>query len=176
MTRPNGGKRRRAGATVVTGGGLVDPMGDLFDQLGISRVAGRLFGFLLTCDPPERAASELAAAVGASTGSVNTMLRLLIGLGLVSRTGVARSRRYLYRVHPEAWSGLLLARLRLVDRLRALAALGLEQVGRSPRRRDRLEAMHDFYTFFSSEMSSLIERYLAQQEKNLRRRGGRSLT
>ena len=143
---------------------FLDQMGDFFDQLGLSRIAGRLFAFLLVCDPPEKSAADLTEAIQASAGSVNTMLRLLVGLGLVSRRGRVGTRQYLYRIQPDAWSGLLIGRLRLVGRLRELAELGLERVGDAPGGRDRLQAMHDFYAFFEAEMGVLIERYLSLQK------------
>ena len=139
---------------------FIEQMGEVYDQIGLSRIAGQLFGLLLVCDPSEQSAQDLARVVRASAGSVNTQLRLLVGLGLVARRGRPGSRQYLYRIQPEAWSGLLTGRLRLVGRLRELAELGLASVGDIPERRDRLQAMRDFYTFFEAEMSALIERYL----------------
>jgi DNA-binding transcriptional regulator GbsR (MarR family) len=142
---------------------FVEQMGDFFDQLGISSIAGRLFGHLLVCDPSEQSADELSSAVRASSGSVNTQLRLLMGLELVKRRSRVGSRQYLYRIEPSAWSSLLAGRVRLISRLRELAELGLASVGSAPGGRDRLRAMHDFYVFFEGEMSAALERYQAQK-------------
>ena len=142
---------------------FAEQMGDLFDQVGLSRIAGRLFGFLLVCQPSEQSANDLSTAVQASAGSVNTQLRLLVGLGLIARRGRVGSRQYLYHVQPEAWSGLLAGRIRLVARLRELAEQGLKIVGDAPDSRKRLQAMRDFYSFFEAEMEALIARYAEQQ-------------
>ncbi|MFQ5528157.1 MAG: GbsR/MarR family transcriptional regulator [Thermoanaerobaculia bacterium] len=148
---------------------FLEQMGDFFDQLGVSRIAGRLFAVLLVCEPPEISARDLSQAVRASAASVNTQLRLLVGLGLVGRQGRVGSRQYLYRIQPGAWSGLLTSRLRMVSRFRELAELGLESVGEVPSQRNRLSAMRDFYAFFEREVEAVITRYLEQQDDSEKR-------
>jgi len=140
-------------------------MGDLFDQLGVSRIAGRLLAVLLVCEPPEMTANDLAAAAQASAGSVSTQLRLLVRLGLVRRQGRIGSRQYLYRIDPGAWSELLNARLRMVSRFRELAELGLESVGETASQQERLVAMRDFYAFFEREVEAVIHRYLERRQE-----------
>ena len=38
-------------------------MGDFFERMGQPRIAGRLFGYLLICRPPEQNAAQLKDAV-----------------------------------------------------------------------------------------------------------------
>ena len=53
-------------------------MGDFFERIGLPPIGGRIFGWLLVCDPEEQDAAQISAAVEASAGSVNTMARMLI--------------------------------------------------------------------------------------------------
>jgi hypothetical protein len=69
---------------------------------GLPRMAGRIFGYLLVCDPPERSAAEIAAATGASRASISSMARFLIGQGLVERWRPLGSRADRYRAADDA--------------------------------------------------------------------------
>lgn len=134
-------------------------MGEFFGRMGQPRIAGRLFGYLMVCSPPEQNALQLAEAVGASAGSVSTMLRLLQAAGFVERRGEAGGRRLWYRIAPGAFSRVLTQRMRLVSELRALAESGLEGIDPESKEGDRLREMRDCYAFFEREFPTIVERY-----------------
>ena len=134
-------------------------MGDFFERMGQPRIAGRLFGYLLICHPPEQNAAQLKDAVGASTGSVSTMLRLLRGAGFVESRGEPGGRRLWYRIPPGAFSRVLTLRMQLVSDLKALAELGLEEIGTETKDADRLLEMRACYAFFEHEFPAVVARY-----------------
>ncbi len=72
----------------------------LLEQDGLPRMAGRIFGWLLVCDPPEQSMEELAAAVQGSKASMSTMTRLLVQSGLVEKVRPPGARRDAFRVQP----------------------------------------------------------------------------
>lgn len=131
----------------------------LYEGAGLPRIAGRILGWLMICDPSEQTASQLAEALGASKGSVSTMTRLLTRLELVERVPQRGSRQDLYRIRPGAWTELMKARLSGLAVFTQLAEKGLRVMGSaSPARRQRLEEMHELYSFFEEEMAELIRR------------------
>ena len=134
-------------------------MGDFFERMGQPRIAGRLFGYLLICSPPEQNASQLQEAIGASAGSVNTMLRLLQRVGFLQRRGERGGRRLWYSITPGAFSQVLTLRMQLVSELKALAEAGLEEMGPRADGAERLQEMRDCYAFFEREFPYVIERY-----------------
>lgn len=138
---------------------FVEEVGDLFDQMGQQRIAGRIVGWLLVCDPPEQSAAELCEAVGASKASVSTVVRGLLISGLLERLGQPGSRRTYYRVKPGAWTGIFVAKMRFTEMFHEVAQRGLELVADDPGRRGRLEEMARFYGFFCREMDRLLERW-----------------
>ena len=137
---------------------FVNRVGEFFDSIGQPRVAGRLFGYLLICDPSEQTAAQLQTAIGASAGSVNTMLRQLMGAGFVERRGEPGGRRLWYRIAPGAFGRALAARVRLITQLKELAEAGLA-INSNGKRADRLLEMRDCYAFFEEEFPALVERY-----------------
>jgi len=138
---------------------FAEQMGDFFERLGQPRIAGRLFGHLLICSPPEQSAAQLQDASGASAGSVNTMLRLLQQAGFVERHGEVGGRRLWYRIAPGAFSRVLKQRLQLVSELKTLAESGLKELGPRGKGKQRLREMKSCYAFFEREFPAVIERY-----------------
>ncbi len=47
---------------------FVEQMGGYFESRSLTRLAGRLLGWLLVCDPERQSSEELATALAASSG------------------------------------------------------------------------------------------------------------
>lgn len=68
-----------------------------FEESGLPRIAGRILGLLLVCDPPHRSAQELADQLGASKASISTMTRLLLSGVILEKVGLPGERATYYR-------------------------------------------------------------------------------
>ena len=145
---------------------FVERMGEYFAQIGSTRIAGRLVGWLLVCDPPHQSAEDLAGATGASKGSVSNMLKLCVAGGIIERIGLSGERRAYYQIRPEAWSDLFVARMAKIAELRLIADEGLKALAEtSVERTARLKGMRDLYAFYEGEIPALLERWKARQEE-----------
>jgi biotin operon repressor len=58
---------------------------------------GRVYGWLLICDPPQQSLTQLADALSVSKASVSTVARQLQEAGMVERLP-SPNRQHLYRV------------------------------------------------------------------------------
>jgi len=145
---------------------FVEQMGEHFAQIGSTRIAGRLVGWLLVCDPPHQSAEDLARATGASKGSVSNMVKLCAAAGLIQRIGIPGERRAYYQIRPEAWSELFVAQMAKTAQLRLIAEEGLKALDDAPvERRARLKGMRDLYAFYEGEVPAMLERWRARQEE-----------
>jgi len=139
---------------------FIEDVGILYEEMGLPRMAGRIFGWLLICEPPHQCAQELASVVGASKGSISSMTRLLIQSGVVERMGLPGKRDMYYRIKPGSWSGLMRARMAHVTAIRELADRGLALVaGKDPKLGQRLQELHNLYAFLEKEIPALLDRY-----------------
>jgi len=139
---------------------FAEDLGILFERMGIPAMAGRIWGWLLVCNPPHQTAAALADAVGASRGSVSTMARLLEQLGLIERVGLPGERSRFFRIRSGGCTELLKAKMRLTTEIRKMSERGLELLKKeSPETRRRLLEYRDFYAFFEREFPSIIERW-----------------
>ena len=80
-------------------------MGRYLGQYGLPPMAGRMWGWLLVCDPVEQTAGQLAEALHASRGSISGTGRMLSPLASsaaphAAATGVSTSAHPLARSAP----------------------------------------------------------------------------
>jgi len=147
---------------------FVEEVGIVFEQTGLPRMAGRIFGWLLISDPPYQSPAELSEVLMASKGSISTMIRLLIQIGLVERFIIPGVRHDYFRLRPDALQRTI--RHGLEDEIkmfRQLAEHGLELMrSEASVRRQWLEEMRNRYVFLEQEFPALMERYEKQQAKN----------
>jgi DNA-binding transcriptional regulator GbsR (MarR family) len=166
-TRRTQNRQRRSEERAMALRHFVEEMGLHFEYGGIPRMAGRIFGHLLICDPPPQSAEQLAKSIQASRASVSTMTRLLIQVGLVERQVLPGKRHDLFRIHPEAFRTQMMERVRLVKLFRQLLERGLAALEGEPEQSvRRLEEMYQMYSWMEQEIPRLFERY----QKDIARR------
>jgi DNA-binding PadR family transcriptional regulator len=145
---------------------FVEDVGILFEDFRMPRMAGRIVGRLLISVPGEQSSEQLAEDLGASKGSISTMTRQLIDLGLVERVGMPGERRDYFRIRPGGWERLIVARLRGYEEMHLLAERGLRMpVARDPGVEDRLQGMHLVYEVLAEHVPAM----LAELSRRLRR-------
>ena len=146
---------------------FVEEFGLAFEQLTLPRMSGRILGWLMISNTPHQSIDELAEALVASKGSISTMTRLLIQIGIIERISLPGVRHDVFRIRPGAVQHLLRQRARQITLFRKLAERGLELMGdKDAPTRQWLEEMHDIYAFFEQEFPALMER--CEQERGKR--------
>lgn len=139
---------------------FVEEMGLMFEAVGLPRMSGRIFGWLLISDPPQQSHTELAEVLKASKGSISTMTRLLIQIGLIERTTILGDRRDYFQIKPHAWTQLTQQRIAQVRTFRQLAEQGLTMMQNAePYLTERLREMRDIHSFWERELPRLNERW-----------------
>lgn len=138
---------------------LVEAFGSYYASSGLPRMAGRLIGWLMVCDPPGQSTSGLMEALGASKSSISTMSRLLEQVGLVNRYRKPGSREMYHRVAPGAWQRIIERRGGEITNLRRLAEHGIAVIGDDTDRENRLVEMRDAFLFWEREWPALMERW-----------------
>jgi DNA-binding transcriptional regulator GbsR (MarR family) len=139
---------------------FAEDVGRVFEGFGVSRMAGRVLGWLLICDPLRQSSADLVAALGATKGSISTATRMLQAAGLVDRVAVPGRRGDVFELRPDAF-------YRAHDQLgtmrvfRELMERGLEVLGDdSSPRAARLRRTRDFYAYLEREFPALVQRFL----------------
>ena len=71
---------------------FVEEMGQVLASYGMTPMAGRMWGWLLICDPPEQTAGDIADALHASRGAISGTARILSSAGFIRRSTRAAAR------------------------------------------------------------------------------------
>jgi DNA-binding transcriptional regulator GbsR (MarR family) len=139
---------------------FVETMGQFLGSSGTTPMAGRMWGWLLICEPPEQSATDLARELVASRGSISGTARLLATAGLIRRTTRRGERREYFSVPPGAFGTLIESAGAAYGRIRRLTDQGLLLMAeRPPEARLRLQEVHDAFAFFESEYPALLARF-----------------
>lgn len=146
---------------------FVEEVGVAFEQIGLPRMAGRVFGWLLIADPPYQSADELAFVLMASRGSIGNTLELLTRFGLIQRFVVAGERRDYFQLREDAIRKTVKRGLEdEVKMFRTLADRGLDLIkNEASARTYRLEEMRDRYEFLEKALPELMADYEEEREK-----------
>lgn len=140
---------------------FVEEMGRFLAGLGMTPMAGRMWGWLLICEPPEQTAAEIADALHASRGSISGTARLLATSGLIRRATKPGDRREYFSAPPEALDLLLGNAAAIYRQMRAIAERGLRAIeDRPPESKARLQEFHDVVGFIEREVPRVIAQYL----------------
>jgi len=145
---------------------FVDRLGLFMEMLGGPSTMGRVYGWLLICDPPQQSLTELARTLSISKASASTVARQLHEGGMIERLP-SSTRQHLYRVTPGGFASVLdtqLSRMRLgIDA--ANFGLSLLDDDRTDQR-ERLEDFRDFCEFSAQDYrDELMQRWLDYRGK-----------
>jgi DNA-binding transcriptional regulator GbsR (MarR family) len=140
---------------------FVEEMGQFLASLGMTPMAGRMWGWLLICEPVEQTAAEISEALHASRGAISGTARLLATSGLIRRTTRAGDRREYFSAPPEALESMLGSAAAIYRQMRQIAERGLAATaGRPAEARARLQEFRDVMVFVEQEVPAVIGRFL----------------
>jgi DNA-binding transcriptional regulator GbsR (MarR family) len=147
---------------------FVEEMGSFLAGLGMTPMAGRMWGWLLICDPPEQTAAQVADALQASRGAISGTARILANAGLVRRSTRRGDRREYFSAPPDALDQMLASASATYRQMRLIAERGLAAtVDRSPASRARLQEFHDVLAFVEREVPLVISRFLEDRKQGV---------
>ena len=149
---------------------FVEQMGGYFELNGLTRLAGRLLGWLLVCQPERQSSEDLAAALDASSGGISTNARTLIQFGYIERLALAGDRRTYYRLRPNAFAAGERQRIRTMSDLAVMAEAGMRALeGSPPENTRRLQEMHALLSYMQTALVEALDRFGAADDPEGRR-------
>lgn len=135
---------------------FIERAGLTFEAEGLPRMAGRILGRLMICDPPEQSIADLMDALKASNGSISTMTRYLENQGYIKRISMPGARRDYFALRSGVATEILASASAGLIRLEALfdAATTL-----ADHQREALEEARDLFAYLADEYPALIQRW-----------------
>ena len=150
---------------------FVEEMGQFLGSIGMTPMAGRMWGYLLICDPPDQTAADIAEALHASRGAISGTARLLAGPGLIRRSTRPGDRREYFSAPAEALDSMLASAGAIYRQMREIAERGLAATADRPlEARARLQEFHDVMTFVEQEVPRVVGEFLRDRAADKQRR------
>jgi DNA-binding transcriptional regulator GbsR (MarR family) len=147
---------------------FVEEMGQFLASLGMTPMAGRMWGWLLICEPEEQTAAQVAEALQASRGAISGTARLLGNAGLVRRSTRRGDRKEYFSAPPEALDSMLGSAASIYRQMRAIAERGLVATADRPiQARARLQEFRDVMAFVEVEVPLVVSRFLADRKQGV---------
>jgi len=145
---------------------FVEEVGLLADEVGETRMLGRVLGHLLICDPPHQTAPQIAQALDSSRGAVSAAVRQLLRSGIVHKHAVPHSRSTHVCIQDHPWPDVFARYVAFLRIFVGVADRGLDVMGEdSPERRRRLEHLREFFEYLEREIPPVIDRYSKTEAK-----------
>ncbi|MEV0391362.1 hypothetical protein [Nonomuraea sp. NPDC050643] len=138
---------------------FVDRMGLIMERFGGTRTMGRLYAWLMICDPPYQSLTDLATRLGVSKTAISTAARQLESGSMIEHVPTPH-RQHRYRVVPGGWEQVLRDQLSRIRPVLETADFGLSVVGDDRAdARARLEEFRAFFVFLERDADELLQRW-----------------
>ena len=130
----------------------------MLEEVGFPHTVARIYTALTLAEGEGLSTSDLVEELEVSKASVSNATQFLIGTDLVERYRVRGSREAHYRIVKGVWGTILARKFAAIGYIRLTVdeALSLDP---SDEARERLEEMHDVYSFFQKEFEAVQNRW-----------------
>jgi DNA-binding transcriptional regulator GbsR (MarR family) len=136
-----------------------------YENYGIARIAGRIFGLLLVTTTP-LSAEQIGDLLDASLSSVSTNARALIANGWVEKITFPGDRTTYYRFSPDAWQNVMERRKQSFAPLKAIAEQMKASLSPDDPARQQLEDMSAWTDLLMEHYDTLISAWKARHSEN----------
>ncbi len=140
---------------------FIEETGILFENLGTTRMAGRILGYLMISDKEVVSFDELRQVLQASKSSISTNIKSLITLHYVKPLTLPGDRKTYYMLSPELdWVESLMRRVELLKVLNKLFLKALDlRVNKQDKSSEWLKMSVEFYDWVAEEYPKFLLRW-----------------
>ena len=140
---------------------FIEETGLLFENLGTTRMAGRILGYLMITDKEMVSFDELCQVLQASKSSISTNIKSLITLHYVKPITLPGDRKTYYMLSPDLdWVESLMKRVELLKVMNNLFRKGLDlRVNKKDKASEWLRMSVEFYEWVVEEYPKFLARW-----------------
>ena len=140
---------------------FIEESGMFFENIGMTRIAGRIIGYLMVTDKEMISFDELTQVLQASKSSISTNVRALIQTRFIKAISQPGDRKTYYVLSSDInWGDYIRKRAYELDRLRGLLQKGLDLRSNKHDKSSRwLEEAVEFYAWLTSELPKILDRW-----------------
>jgi len=140
---------------------FIEESGILFETMGMTRMAGRIIGYLMITDKEMVSFEELTQVLQASKSSISTNVKACTMVGFIKPITQPGDRKTYYMLSPDiSWAGMFRKRAEQLTVLNAMFLKGL-QLRSNPKDKtsEWLFKASEFYEWVEKEFPALMDKW-----------------
>jgi DNA-binding MarR family transcriptional regulator len=142
---------------------FIEESGLVLEKLGMTRMAGRVFGYLMICDEDQVSFDDIRETLNASKGSISATTKQLVYSRLVEQVSIPGDRKTYFRISRKKAGGMLKERMKLFTVFSELLTKGLILKQRDDEISDWLLEVSTFYRWVGAEFDQIIDKWEANK-------------
>ena len=148
----------------------IEEAGLLFEGFGMTRMAGRVFGYLTVCDKDVVSFDGIKKAVDASKGSISSTTKQLANAGLIEKVLLPGDRKTYFRVSITNVGSILKARIDQLMKFSTTLEKALVLKNREDEVSEWLIEMATFYNWVGDQINHIVDKWESEKEEIIKRR------
>lgn len=143
----------------------IEENGIFFESLGMTRMAGRVFGYLIVSDNNEASFDEIRLALKASKGSISGTTKQLVNVGFLQPVSLPGDRKTYYRLNKLEVGKILEGRLQKFDKFSEMISKGGSLRKKEDDLSEWLKEISTFYDWVGDEIREIINKWERNKKK-----------
>jgi len=141
----------------------IEEAGLFFEKMGLTRMAGRILGYLMVCDRDAVSFDEIREALSASKGSISGNMKLLLNTNFAETVSLPGDRKTYYRLSRTRVGDMLRERIRMFGTFATLLESAKSLKERDDEVKEWLDETAGFYRWIPGEIEESIQKWEKQQ-------------
>jgi len=141
----------------------------IFEKLGMTRMAGRVFGTLVVSEKESLSFDEIRLTLDASKGSISSTTRQLTQIGLIEPLSLPGDRKTYYRVTKIELGEMLKSRMQMFAKFSKILKKGCSMRKQEDEISNWLLEASTFYSWVGGEMDQVIDKWHQQKDEIINR-------
>lgn len=136
----------------------------MFEQFGMARMVGRVFGYLLICDEDAVSFDQIREVLDASKGSISSTTKQLVQIGFIETVSLPGDRKTYFKVTDIELGKMLSQRMKFFEKFSEVLGKGRKLKNREDEVSDWLRDASFFYSWIGDEIEQTIQKWHREKE------------
>lgn len=149
---------------------FIEEAGLYFESLGMTRMAGRILGYLMVTDKEMVSFDELTQVLHASKSSISTSVKLCVNVQFVKPMSLTGDRKTYYMLSPDvSWVEIFQRRTEQIKYMQGLLNRAMNlRANEKDKPSQWLKEAREFYDFILREFPELLAKWEAHKQSMAR--------
>lgn len=142
----------------------IEETGLMFEQMGMTRMAGRVFGYLIVSEKDAESFEQIRQVLNASKGSISGTTKQLIQSGLIEPVSLPGDRKTYFKVTTIEMGCLIKSRMKMFEKFSQTLTKGRKLRQTDDYMSNWLIEAATFYNWIGDELDKVIDKWHCEKK------------